>query len=126
MSWLIGAAESRQQGPGCSHGVSGSSQASGRMPAWRAPGEATGCVTAAAMWWVKAKLLQIYSTLRSAKTEKEIDEEIRFHLDMRIRENLEAGYIGVLADHAETLFTGRTFHGGRLDLVVLRASLFET
>ncbi|HEV8316845.1 MAG TPA: phosphotransferase [Vicinamibacterales bacterium] len=27
------------------------------------------------------------------------------------RENLEAGYVGVLASHAEALFAGRTFHG---------------
>jgi predicted permease len=43
------------------------------------------------MWWLRARLLHALSVLRSARTEREVDEEIRFHLDMRTRENVEAG-----------------------------------
>ena len=43
------------------------------------------------MWWLRARLMHVVSVLRSARTVAEVDEEIRFHLDMRIRENLEAG-----------------------------------
>ncbi len=43
------------------------------------------------MWWLRAKLLHFYSMLRGRRTEAEIEEELHFHLEMRIRENVEAG-----------------------------------
>jgi predicted permease len=41
-------------------------------------------------WW-RAALMHLYSVLRPRKTDIEIDEELRFHLEMTVQENLGAG-----------------------------------
>src|SRR5262249_27858593 len=42
-------------------------------------------------WSWRARLLHIYSALRRRKTDLEIDQELRFHIDMRINEYVDAG-----------------------------------
>lgn len=42
-------------------------------------------------WWLRAKLHYLYAALRSNKTDREIDDELRFHLELTTKENLEAG-----------------------------------
>src|SRR5262249_32022268 len=42
-------------------------------------------------WSWRARLLHIYSALRRRKTDLEIDEELKFHIDMRINEYVDAG-----------------------------------
>ena len=42
-------------------------------------------------WWLKAKLQHLYSALRQGKVDREIDYELRFHLEMTIKQNLDAG-----------------------------------
>jgi predicted permease len=43
------------------------------------------------MWWLRARLLLLYAALRRRKIDDEIDEELQFHLEMRVRENVDAG-----------------------------------
>jgi predicted permease len=43
------------------------------------------------LWWLRARLVHVLAALRRRRTDAEIDEEIRFHLDMRAREQLDAG-----------------------------------
>ncbi len=93
------------------------------------------------MWWLRARLLHILSILRSGRTEAEVDEELRFHLEMRIRENLDAGLapeeaeraarerFGNLADVAEDgveVRRGRAFHGLAQDLRQAARGLAKT
>jgi predicted permease len=42
-------------------------------------------------WWLRAKLRFLYAALRSDQTDREIDDELRFHVELTIKENLEAG-----------------------------------
>src|SRR5215471_3730116 len=42
-------------------------------------------------WSWRARLAHIYSALRRRKTDLEIDQELRFHIDMRINEYVDAG-----------------------------------
>jgi len=43
------------------------------------------------MYWLREFCLRLHAVLRSNRIDREIDEEIRFHLEMRSQENIEAG-----------------------------------
>jgi putative ABC transport system permease protein len=43
------------------------------------------------MSWLKELFLRLRSSFRSAQIEREIDDEIRFHLEMRTQENIDSG-----------------------------------
>jgi len=43
------------------------------------------------IWWLRGKLKFLYSALRKNKVDREIDDELRFHLEMTIKNNLNAG-----------------------------------
>ena len=55
--------------------------------------------------------LLVYTFLEKALDEPQKRTKLSgVHVGDR-RDNLEVGYVGVLASHAEALFAGRTFHG---------------
>jgi putative ABC transport system permease protein len=43
------------------------------------------------LWSLRARLVHLLNALRRRKTDHEIEDEIDFHLEMRVRENIEAG-----------------------------------
>ena len=42
-------------------------------------------------WWLRAKLRYLYSALRRDETDRQIDEELRLHVELTTKENLAAG-----------------------------------
>jgi macrolide transport system ATP-binding/permease protein len=43
------------------------------------------------MWWLIGKLQFLFSALTKGRVDRQIDDELRFHLEMTIKENLAAG-----------------------------------
>jgi hypothetical protein len=60
------------------------------------------------MRWVDKLLLRLRSLLRRPRVEQELDEELRFHLEQQVEENLAAGISPAEAQYRARRAIGET------------------